>query len=76
MNNTDWDAWMKEHHVKIYTEEELKRKQRKETFKKVKRFVERHVDDFINGQNAIFQIKEHMSDLIVDAATRQKHDSK
>ena len=76
MNNTDWDAWMKEHHVKIYTEDELRRKRLKESCKKMRTFAERHKDDVQNARTVRVQAMKCVHDVLLDATTRQKHDSK
>lgn len=49
---TDWNKWMKDHHIKIYTEEELQRKRMKETVKKACRFVKKHKKEFLEALSA------------------------
>ena len=41
---TDWDAWMKKNHVKIFTEEELQEKEIK-----ARNYFDRHKDGCMPG---------------------------
>ena len=49
----DWDKWMKDHHVKICTEEELKKKQQMKTLKsamkKATRWAKNHRKEFLDN---------------------------
>ena len=49
MGITDWNEWMKTHHIKIYTEEELKKKKLKQTAHKSIDFLKRHKTEIIKG---------------------------
>ena len=49
MGITDWDEWMKAHHIKIYTEEELRRKRLLQTVKKATGFLKRHKTEFVKA---------------------------
>ena len=51
MNVTNWNEWMKEHHIKIYTEEELHRKKMIQTVKKATGFLKKHKDENIKAIN-------------------------
>ena len=44
----DWDKYMKDHHIKIYTEEELKKQKMKKTIRETANWVKRHKKDFLN----------------------------
>ena len=41
MDNVDWNAWMKKNHVKIYTEEELRRKKLRDSARKMLRLAKK-----------------------------------
>ena len=59
MNITDWDEWMKTHHIKIYTEEELQRKRQLQTVKKATGFLKQHKTEIIKAMNSC---AEHASE--------------
>lgn len=49
----DWDKYMKDHHIKIYTEEELKKQKMKKTIRETANLVKRHKKDFLNSYYAL-----------------------
>lgn len=59
MGITDWDEWMKAHHVKIYTEEELRRKRMLQTVRKTVGFLKKHKTEIIE---AMYRRSQHASE--------------
>lgn len=51
MDITDWDEWMKVHHVKIYTEEELHRKKLIGSVHKAVGFLRRHKIEILKAMD-------------------------
>lgn len=51
MGITDWDEWMKTHHIKIYTEEELRRKKLIESVHKGVDFLRRHKTEILKAMD-------------------------
>lgn len=49
MGITDWDEWMKTHHIKIYTEEELRRKKMIQTTRKAVGFLKKHKAEILEA---------------------------
>lgn len=49
MGITDWDEWMKAHHIKIYTEEELHRKKMLQTIRKAAGFLKKHKTEIVKA---------------------------
>ena len=45
----DWNKYMKDHHIKIFTEEELHRKKIKKTICKAKCFYVNHREEILKG---------------------------
>ena len=51
MDITDWDEYMKTHHIKIYTEEELRRKKLIESVRKAAGFLRRHKIEILKAMD-------------------------
>lgn len=47
MNITDWDAWMKNNHVKIYAEEELRNQKLKKAVRHAASFLKTHKEEIL-----------------------------
>ena len=45
----DWNKYMKDHHIKIFTEEELRRKKIKKAICKAKCFYINHREEILKG---------------------------
>ena len=46
----DWNKYMKDHHIKIYTEEELKKKRQKAVFRKAIIYSVNHINDVLESR--------------------------
>ena len=49
MRITDWDEWMKAHHIKICTEEELRKKRMLQTTRKAIGFLKKHKTEIVKA---------------------------
>lgn len=58
MDITNWDEWMKVHHVKIYTEEELRRKKLIKSAHKAVGFLRRHEIEILKGMDMLAHASE------------------
>ena len=53
MGITDWNEYMKAHHIKIYTEEELRKKKLKQLICKAKRHYQQHKGEILKGMDLL-----------------------
>lgn len=49
----DWEKYMKDHHIKIYTEEELRKKQIRRATRMMLKFARKHKDEILNGMRLL-----------------------
>lgn len=52
MDITNWDEYMRTHHIKIYTEEELRRKKMIQTVRKAIGFLKKHKSEITEAMHA------------------------